>query len=177
ALAWPFLIAAPPCAYVGGRIQLPIGPLAAVLGVVLLMSAVRLVLPAPSGAKSPRPPALPIALVAGAVLGLLAGLTGTGGGIFLTPLLLLAGWATPKTAAAASIVFIAGNSISGLAGFIHGGGSVPWHAGSLFAVALLGGFLGSRLGSLHLSPATIRRLLAAVLFVASGKLLSVAFTA
>ena len=91
---------------------------------------------------------------------------------FLTPLLLIAGWAPPKTAAATSIVFIAGNSLSGLIGFATSGQALPWHLASLFPLALLGGFAGSRLGSYHFSPDTIRRLLAIVLLLASVKLLS-----
>lgn len=108
-------------------------------------------------------------------MGFLAGLTGTGGGIFLTPLLLILGWATPKTAAATSIVFIAGNSLSGLIGFSMGGFPIPWHLASLLPFALVGGFAGSRLGSFHFSADTIRRLLAIVLLVASVKLLGKAF--
>lgn len=170
-LTWPFLAAALPFAWLGARIEIPVHLVSLVLGTVLLLSAVRFLLPSPRAATEPRAPALALTIPVGAALGFLAGMTGTGGGIFLTPLLLLAGWATPKTAAAASIVFIAGNSLAGLAGFASQGSALPWHLASLLPFALIGGFAGSRLGSYHFSPTTIRRLLAAVLLIASLKLL------
>jgi len=171
-LTWPFLVAALPAAFLGGAFPLAEKPVAILLGAVLLFSAIRFLLPAGTGRPDPKPPAIPLALAIGIILGFLAGLTGTGGGIFLTPLLLLAGWATPKTAAAASIVFIGGNSLSGLLGFATGPEPLPWHLASLLPFALLGGFAGSRLGSYHLAPATIRRILAVVLLIASAKLLA-----
>lgn len=170
-LVWPFLPAALPAAWLGGRLELSPTPVSLILGVVLLLSAVRFLFPAPTAAEEPHPPRPAIAIPIGALLGFLAGLTGTGGGIFLTPLLLLTGWATAKTAAAASIVFIAGNSAFGLAGFAAQGEPLPWHLAGLLPAALLGGFFGSRLGSFHFPPAVIRRLLATVLLVASLKLL------
>lgn len=174
-LTWPFLLPALPFAFLGGMIPIPQRPLSLILGSVLLLSAVRFTLPGKPGDEEPESPPLGISLAAGAALGLLAGLTGTGGGIFLTPLLLIAGWATPKTAAATSIVFIAGNSLSGLSGFAAGSGAIPWHLASLLPFALAGGFAGSRLGSFRFSPTVIRRLLAVVLLVASVKLLLKAF--
>lgn len=170
-LAWPFLPAALPFAWLGGRLEMSTSVVSIILGGVLLLSAVRFLLPSPTPSGEPAPPKLAVALGIGAGLGFLAGLTGTGGGIFLTPLLLMFGWATPKTAAAASIVFIAGNSLFGLAGFVAKSGPLPWHLTSLLPFALVGGFVGSRLGSYHYSSATVRHLLAAVLLIASFKLL------
>ncbi|MFC7336940.1 sulfite exporter TauE/SafE family protein [Haloferula chungangensis] len=170
-LTWPFLVAALPFAFLGGKVSLPPQILGLVLGSVLLFSAIRFLFPNKASSDEPKAPKTPIALIAGAILGYLAGLTGTGGGIFLTPLLLIAGWATPKTAAATSIVFIAGNSLSGILGFSTGPEPIPWHLASLFPFALVGGFAGSRLGSYHFSATTIRRLLAVVLLLASVKLL------
>lgn len=174
-LTWPFLGGALAFAWLGARIEVPVLIVSLILGGVLLLSAIRFLLPSPKGPAEPRPPAVAVAIPTGAVLGFLAGLTGTGGGIFLTPLLLLAGWATPKTAAAASIVFIAGNSLAGLIGFASKDGALPWHLASLLPFALAGGFIGSRLGSYHFSPPTIRRLLATVLLIASFKLLHKGF--
>lgn len=175
-LTWPFLLPALAFAWLGARIEIPLHIVSLILGAVLLLSAIRFLLPSPRPATEPSPPRLPVAVPTGAALGFLAGMTGTGGGIFLTPLLLLAGWATPKTAAAASIVFIAGNSLAGLIGFAGKGDPLPWHLASLLPFALAGGFIGSRLGSFHFSPVTIRRLLAAVLLIASFKLLQKAAT-
>ena len=171
-LTWPFLVAALPFAFLGGKMHLPDRPLSLILGAVLLFSGIRFFLPTRPSEKEPDTPKLAVTLPTGAALGLLAGLTGTGGGIFLTPLLLLTGWASPKVAAATSIVFIAGNSLSGLAGFSAGDGDIPWHLASLFPFALIGGFAGSRMGSFHFPPTAIRRLLAIVLLIASVKLLS-----
>ncbi|MEM1083780.1 MAG: sulfite exporter TauE/SafE family protein [Verrucomicrobiota bacterium] len=171
-LTWPFLVAALPLAFLGGKTLLPTSTITLLLGAVLLFSAIRFLLPLKEPAEEPKSPKLGLALITGAILGYLAGLTGTGGGIFLTPLLLIAGWATPKTAAASSILFIAGNSLAGLAGFSLGDTPIPWHLASLLPCALIGGFAGSRLGSYHFAPATIRRLLAIVLLVASAKLIA-----
>lgn len=170
-LTWPFLVAGLPFAFLGGLVQLPQTPLKLTLGAVLLFSAVRFLLPQKEDNSPVTTPALKVSLPTGAILGLLAGLTGTGGGIFLTPLLLIAAWANPKTAAATSIVFIAGNSLSGLIGFSLSNQPIPWHLASMLPFALLGGFVGSRLGSYHLSAVTIRRTLAVVLLIASVKLL------
>lgn len=174
-LAWPFLPLALPCAWWGACIELPTSLISILLGLVLFFSALRFWLPAPKADAEPKAPPVWLALACGAVLGFLAGITGTGGGIFLTPLVLIAGWAQPKTAAAASIVFIAGNSLFGLIGFASQGTTMPWHLAGLLPFALIGGFAGSRLGSFRFSPQTIRRLLAIVLLVASLKLLHQGF--
>lgn len=170
-LTWPFLLPALPFAWLGARIHVSTQVISLILGGVLLLSALRFLIPSPKPDNEPAAPSAALALPTGAALGFLAGLTGTGGGIFLTPLLLLAGWATPKTAAAASIIFIAGNSLSGMIGFAGQGTPLPWHLASLLPFALIGGFLGSRLGSYRFSAPVIRRLLAIVLLVASAKLL------
>lgn len=174
-LTWPFLVAALPFAFLGGMVKLPPQVVGGVLGAVLLFSAIRFLLPSANGPEKENPPSLPVALATGVVLGFLAGLTGTGGGIFLTPLLIITGWAGARAAAATSIVFIAGNSISGLIGFGVSEGSLPWHLAFLFPFALIGGFAGSRLGSNHFEPRTIRRILAIVLIIAAFKFLSKIF--
>ena len=110
-------------------------------------------------------------LVAGAGIGLLSGLVGVGGGIFLSPLLLLLGWAGPREAAGVSAPFILVNSIAGLAG--RGLSDLAGLQGTfleLAAAALLGGWIGARLGSRRLDTTTIRRLLAVVVALAAIKL-------
>ena len=169
-LIWPFLPLALPCAWLGARIELPTSVISILLGAVLLFSAIRFLRrQADERSECKRPP-IWASLVVGALLGFLAGMTGTGGGIFLTPLLLWLGWAQPKTAAAASIVFIAGNSLFGLAAFGMQQ-TLPWPLMTLLPLALIGGFAGSRLGSFKFAPNTIRRLLSAVLILAAFKLL------
>jgi uncharacterized membrane protein YfcA len=169
-LFWPFALLAPPLAFVGGWLQLPARAFQLLIGAVLLYSALQLFL-RPRAADAPQPPAWWIAVPSGAALGLLSGLTGTGGGIFLTPLLLLAGWAAPKIAAATSALFILVNSAAGLAGHVLGGQSMPPMVLPLLAAAALGGWIGSTLGSRRFEPTLIRRLLAIVLVIAGAKLL------
>jgi uncharacterized membrane protein YfcA len=142
------------------------------VGAVLIYSGVRLLLPMAQREVAPQPPSVPVALVAGALLGLLSGLTGVGGGIFLSPLLVLAGWATVREAAGVAVPFILVNSIAGLVG----GGLVPAalpKAMPLWLLSVLvGGGVGSWLGSRRLPSLAIRRLLAVVLFLAGIKLLA-----
>lgn len=167
-LFWPFALASVPCAFLGGRLDLPARPFKVLVGLVLLVSAVRFVFDLPE--RPARAPSRTVALASGAGLGLLSGLTGTGGGIFLTPLLLLAGWARTKEAAAASAAFILVNSLAGLAGLLSSGGSVPGFVWPLCAAALLGSAAGSTLGAARFSAPLLKRLLAAVLLVAGLKL-------
>jgi uncharacterized membrane protein YfcA len=115
-------------------------------------------------------PARPTSIASGAGIGFLSGLTGTGGGIFLTPLILFCRWAKVKEAAAVSSLFILVNSSAGLAGYAKSGRDLPDFAWPLAAVVAIGGFLGSRLGSRHLPVRGIAIVLAVVLFIAGTKL-------
>src|SRR5213594_3198718 len=145
-LFWPFALLSVPAAYFGGYLQLPARILKIIIGLVLLFSAVRLFFRRGDPlAVSPAP--LPAALAVGSGIGFLSGLTGTGGGIFLTPLLLFSKWAKTKQAAAVSALFILVNSISGLAGFVSTRQSIPALALVLSAAAIIGGTVGSHLGS------------------------------
>jgi hypothetical protein len=111
------------------------------------------------------------ALVSGAVIGLLSGLTGTGGAIFLTPLMLFKGWAEPKRAAAVSALFVLLNSAAGLAGFMTSNTALPNYIAPMLLAAALGGTIGSYMGSRRVQPATIKKLLAVVLLIAGLKLI------
>lgn len=172
ALLWPFAVAAVPFAWLGGRLPLSPGLFGMLVGGVLLLSAARLIW-RPKEAETARPLTLIWALPVGALLGLLSGLVGVGGGIFLTPLLLMAGWARAKVAAAVSAPFILLNSLAGLLGWW--GQDQGWPAFELVApllfAAVIGGSLGSWLGSRHLPPEGIKRALALVLLVAGVKML------
>ncbi len=169
-LFWPFAVAAVPTAFVGGYVSLPTDILKMLIGAVLLASALRLFLKPPDDVVHAEPKRL-VAIALGAALGLLAGLTGTGGGIFLTPVLILAGWARARTAGAVSAVFILVNSGAGLAGSITATQAFPTPALILAAAAMVGGTTGSYLGSHRLPHTTIKRLLAVVLTIAGLKLL------
>jgi uncharacterized protein len=169
-LFWPFAVLSIPMAFLGGYVALPTRAFKIIVGVVLLFSAVRFLLPSPS-AEEARDPPRPAAMATGAGLGLLAGLTGTGGGIFLTPLLLLMHWARTKAAAAVSALFILVNSVSGLLGSFSSTKNLPSFALLLALAVVIGGTLGSYLGSRRLQHQTIKRCLAFVLLIAGGKLI------
>lgn len=169
-LFWPFALFSVPFAFIGGAINLPTHYFKILLGIILLFSALQLLRRPPSDAAASQPGRLVSAGVGGGI-GLLSGLTGTGGGIFLTPLLLLMGWAPAKHAAAVSALFILVNSVAGLAGHWSSTRQLPGFALGLVVVAVTGGALGSYLGSRRFDPALIKRLLAVVLLIAGSKLI------
>lgn len=169
-LFWPFALLSVPFAFVGGYLNLPTHIFKILVGVVLLYSAARFLFESVSD-REPHEPSKPIALCVGAGLGLLSGLTGTGGGIFLTPLLIFMRWAKTKTASAVSALFILVNSISGLLGNISSTRQLPLFALPLVAAAVSGGAVGSYLGSRQFSPSFIKKLLAIVLTIAGFKLI------
>src|SRR2546422_8820755 len=148
-LFWPFALLSVPAAYLGGYLQLPASLLRILIGLVLLFSAVRLIFRRgdPPKVVIPSPRA---AIVVGAAIGFLSGLTGTGGGIFLTPLLLFCGWAQIRQAAAVSALFILVNSMGGLVGYFTATGSIPTLGIYLAVPAIVGGTIGSYLGSRRL---------------------------
>lgn len=172
---WPFAVVSIPFAFLGGTWRLPAQVYKIILGCVLLFAAWRLAMNQSAHAPATqRPIILPAALALGAAIGLLSGLTGVGGGIFLSPVLLLLGWAEIRKTAAVSSAFILVNSAAGLLGQIlrgHGIHSLPHEILWWAPAALVGGLIGSELGSRRLTPMTMRRLLAAVLVVAGLKML------
>lgn len=171
-LFWPFALASVPASYLGGGLHLPTEIYRATIGGIMLFCAIRLLWRSnEAGAASGAGPAPAVALGIGAVLGLLSGLTGVGGGIFLSPLLLLAGWAGPKLAAGIAAPFILVNSMAGLLGYVHAQGMIPAFASVLAGTALFGAFIGTRLGSRHFSPAAVNKALSLVLLIAGMKLI------
>ena len=171
---WPFALAAVPLAFVGGAITLPAVLYRRVVGVVLVYAALRLWQRAGAVAESAaRPAPKAAALPLGAGIGFLAGLTGVGGGIFLSPVLVLARWADVRTTAGVSAAFILVNSIAGLLGNVASVRALPPGLPVLALAAVAGGLIGSTLGSRRLPSPTLRRLLAAVLAIAAWKLIVV----
>ena len=165
----PFAAASVPMAYIGGRVQLAEPVYKLVLGVCLIVAAVRLSIKLASE-SDPKPPPVWVALIIGAALGFVSGLVGVGGGIFLTPILLLMNWSDTKTAAGISALFIVVNSVSALAG---GARELSQLSGAVYVwiiAAVIGGIIGSTLGSRRFDSLTMRRALAAVLVVAGVKL-------
>jgi uncharacterized protein len=169
-LFWPFALLSVPAAYVGGYLQPSAGVLRILIGLVLLFSAARLIFRR-SDPPETHPPGKPVAVGVGAGLGLLSGLTGTGGGIFLTPLLLFCRWAPIKKAAAVSALFILVNSIGGLIGYFSAKHSIPGLGIYLAIPAIAGGTIGSYLGSRRLPVRGIAIFLATVLTIAGIKLI------
>lgn len=169
-LFWPFAVLAIPMAFLGGYINLPTHIFKIIVGIVLLFTAIRFLVRPSTDSVQGEPPR-PVAVVVGGGLGLLSGLTGTGGGIFLTPLLLFKRWANAKHAAAASALFILVNSASGLLGNISSTRLFPAYAIVLAIAAVIGGTLGSYLGSQRFDHVIIKRLLAVVLLIAGAKLI------
>jgi uncharacterized protein len=168
-LFWPFALLSVPFAFLGGYLNLPTQVFKVIVGIVLMVSAVQFLVRPPAEGE-PHPPGRPLAMGVGAGLGLLSGMTGTGGGIFLTPLLILLRWARTKTASATSALFILMNSISGLLGNISATQTFPRFGFSLLIAAGVGGAIGSYFGSRRFQPLLIKRLLAVVLIIAGLKL-------
>jgi uncharacterized protein len=169
-LFWPFALLSVPAAYLGGYLQPSASVLRILIGLVLLFSAVRLIFRRGDPIKTVVP-SQPMAISVGAGLGLLSGLTGTGGGIFLTPLLLFCRWAYIRQAAAVSALFILVNSIAGLIGYFTAVHSIPSLGVILAAAAIIGGIVGSHLGSRRFAVRAISLFLATVLLIAGTKLI------
>lgn len=175
---WPFLLGSAPLAAVGGMQNLPHGSYYAAVGVVLLLSALYLVWRA-LGSRTRmeegvvRVKLLPAVFI-GAVIGLLSGLTGTGGGIFLSPTLLLLNWAGPKTTAGIAAPFILVNSTVALVAGAVTVQSLPREMPWLAAAALAGALLGTWLGLQRLQQKGLLLTLAAVMSLAALKLLLIA---
>ncbi|MBI3088447.1 MAG: sulfite exporter TauE/SafE family protein [Candidatus Omnitrophica bacterium] len=174
-LTWPFLATSVPAAFVGGVTPVSVRVYAVLLAGSLLVAALRLVMAVRRRKEdSMEPPAWAVAAPVGAGIGWLSGVVGVGGGIFLSPLLLLLRWAHVKQTAATSACFILVNSAAGLAGRFTRGAMDYGTLWPLLMAAFGGGLVGSRLGAHHFSGALLRRLLAVVLLVASLKLLRMA---
>lgn len=171
-MAWPFLVTSVPAALVGGILQLPSSAYLWLLAGVLLFAAFRLMLEIPGKQDEAlvKPPKLSITLPVGAGVGVLSGIVGVGGGIFLSPLILLKGWAGAKRTAAVSALFILVNSLAGLIGRLFVGTFEVKDLAPFFVAAFIGGIVGSSLGAKRFSSLTLRRLLGVVLIAASLKL-------
>jgi uncharacterized membrane protein YfcA len=167
---WPFAVLSIPFAFLGGYLNLPTHVFKIIVGIVLLASAARFLIRPPAEGETHEPPRA-VALGVGGGLGLLSGLTGTGGGIFLTPVLIFMRWARTRTASAVSALFILVNSIAGLSGNLGATRTFPDFVLPLAAAAVAGGVVGSYLGSRRLPVTTIKRLLAVVLTIAGCKLI------
>lgn len=174
-LVLPLVLASAPCAYFGAALELSPKLYQRILAVVLALAAVQLLRTAGRALSDDieqpiRPMSWPLALLIGAGIGFVAGVSGTGGAIFLTPLLLFAHFATTRIAAGASVVFVLANSITGLSAAVPAVGGWPPALPYWFGAVLLGALLGTQLGRGLLPIPELRRALALVLLIAAGKL-------
>jgi uncharacterized membrane protein YfcA len=168
----PFALSSVPFAFLGGALVLP-GPVyLKLVGLALLFAAFRLWMHAAARADAEaKPVPLPAAVALGACIGLLSGVTGVGGGIFLSPILLLAGWAETRQASGVAAAFILVNSVAGLAGHVASVRMVPDSIYLWGAAAVAGGLVGTELGRRRLATFTLRRVLSAVLVIAGLKMI------
>lgn len=171
-LVLAFALTATPAAYIGGAIGLPASYYKPLVGILLLLAAARLFWQPKSLAyRDTKPPSPVITLPAGAVLGLLAGLTGTGGGIFLSPLIILMRWEEPRHTSGVVSAFILLNSAAGLAGNLASLGRLPHELPIFLASVMAGASLGTWLGVDRLPRQWLLTTLGLVLTVGGMKLL------
>jgi uncharacterized membrane protein YfcA len=170
-LFWPFAVVSVPAAFAGGAMMLPAHWYKIIVGVVLLYAAIWMFRSALKPiARETNPPPLWAALITGAALGFLAGLTGVGGGIFLSPLLLYMGWAETRATSGVAAPFILVNSIAGLLGHFSSIARLPPNIPIWGAAAVIGGWIGASYGSRRAPAPVLRQLLSLVLVVAGLKL-------
>ncbi len=172
-LTWPFVLGSIPAAFLGGLIKISPVFYDRLLAGALIIAGIRLILDVEKKTESVhRLPPLWISLPAGGAIGFLSGIVGVGGGIFLSPLLILFRWADPKKVAATSAFFILVNSASGLWGrCARGAFQMPSYIIALLLVAFFGGIAGSRIGARRFSNLWLKRVLALVLWMAVVKLI------
>jgi uncharacterized protein len=172
----PFVLASAPAAFLSAQVKLPKESYSMLLGIVLLVAAVGVFrhasrADAEDQASSGRTVPWLAGLLVGAAIGTLSGLTGTGGAIFLTPLLLFAHWMPTREASGTSVAFVWINSLTGLAGLLHSGQSLPAMLPWWLGVVAIGALIGTQLGLKWLPARGLRRALGVVLLIASAKLM------
>ncbi|MEP7196132.1 MAG: sulfite exporter TauE/SafE family protein [Saprospiraceae bacterium] len=169
-LFWPFALASIPASFLGGMITLDENIYKKILGVLLLFSVARLLFSSKQSDSDIQKPKLIISLFVGLIIGLISGIIGIGGGIILSPLILLMNWAKIKSTAAVSALFIFVNSLSGLLGNAMNGIQLDESINLMVIVALIGGFCGSYVGSSKFNTFHLKMLLSLVLLIATIKL-------
>lgn len=160
-----------PAAFIGATIYIDASIYKTILGIIILVQSINLIFFFKiNPASSNKPPALLI-LISGGAIGLLSGLIGIGGGILLSPLLLLLGWASIKQTALISAIFIFLNSLAGIAGLIYNNTNFDSVLYLWIGVVVAGGFVGARMGSRVLSVSVLKKILGVVLIIAGVKLI------
>jgi len=167
----PFAITSVPMAYVGGLITVDDNIYKKILGIILIIPIIRFLVFANIQVEEIKKANLVLSLLIGAAIGFLSGLIGIGGGIILSPVLLLLKWTDMKQTAAISALFIFVNSLSGLAGQLQKGINFSADMYAYVAIAFAGGICGAYFGSLKFKSNILKYMLAVVLIVAAYKLL------
>ncbi|MBP2833790.1 sulfite exporter TauE/SafE family protein [Aquimarina sp. U1-2] len=167
---YPFAITSIPAAFIGGTLSINPTLYKQILAVFLIIAILRMLNVFGKMKTTIVQPKHWLALLIGCLIGLFSGMIGIGGGIILSPVIILLGWGTMKQAAAVSALFIFVNSIAGIIGFSMTGGAVPNEAFYLIPIALIGGAAGSLFGSGRFNPKTLTYMLSVVLVIASVKL-------
>jgi len=168
----PFIIGSIPMAFLGARVNIDAHTYKIILGVFLLIAVSRMFYSPKGSYTKSKTPVFYLAVIIGAAVGFFSGMIGIGGGIILSPLLLLLHWSDVKETAGISALFIFMNSMAGLAGLYFNANFEPTSNILLWAaVGLAGGFLGGYISNNKISNYQLRYLLASVLFIASLKLL------
>lgn len=166
-----FSLGSIPLSFVGGMINIDTRAYKIILGVLLLFAILKMLNVFSNTKNENRPVKAYTAIIIGAIIGFFSGLIGIGGGIILSPVILLLQWGNMKQAAAVSALFIWVNSASGMIGQMMNGVKLDPHAWTYVLVAVLGGFAGAYAGSSIMNNKTLRSVLAFVLLLASIKLL------
>ena len=168
----PLVCASVPAAFMGGNVEVPSTIYKSIVGIILLYAAVRLCIPI-KGNEQTKQPSIVLIIITGVIIGFPSGIIGVGGGIFLSPLILLLGWATAKQTAAISAPFILVNSVAGLCGIAVVNKGLPVDLSFMFPLAIaavVGGVVGASFGSQRLGHQGLRMILGVVLLVASVKM-------
>ncbi len=158
-----------PAAFIGGHINLPSQIYKPIIGILLLISGVRFLVQALQVDRAQRSINSGLAVLIGACVGLLSGITGTGGGIFLSPMIIWLGWVSVKQASGTVAGFIFVNSVAGLLGNVQSAQSLPAELPLFVVAVLLGAFIGTRFGISRFSSTGIKRALGLVLLIAGAK--------
>lgn len=172
-LFYPFAITSVPFSFIGGYIKIDTAIYKVLLGVILLFSIIRILFFFKKDIIELKSINIFTALLIGAIIGFLSGMLGIGGGIILSPVILLLGWSTIKETAAVSALFIFVNSIAGFFGFLTQGGNLPLNLLPIIGVVFIGGLLGGYFGSKKFDYQILRYVLSVVLLIASIKLIFV----
>jgi Predicted permeases len=172
---WPFAILGFPFSILGGALHLPERLYFPLVGVILILSAVQMartvVFGNKTGAEPPVTPPLMAALVAGAIIGFVAGTTGTGGGVFLAPIILAMNWGTARQPAATTAVYNLMNSFAALIGAFAAWDHIPSALPAWLVAVAAGGTVGAYIGSRHLSDRWLRGVMSILLLTSGMKLI------